>query len=228
VAFGFRLRQGSPDDFPAVMALIEGAAAWLSRKGTRQWQEPWPDREARDERVLRSLNEGETWLLWDAGRPVATVTARLGPDRRVWPSRQWNDRAVYLHQLVVARDPRYAGRELGARLFDWAGWQACLEYRVDWVRIDVWTDNVALHRYYEERGFVRAGRSGWSEYPSGMLFQKKVEDIGMPPPLPFTVEPARHGPLRGIALESRHAWWRSREDYRKRTRSSSSDPGSWT
>jgi hypothetical protein len=41
-----------------------------------------------------------------------------------------------------------------------------------WVRIDVWTDNVGLHRHYEERGFKWVRTLDLADYPSGALFQR--------------------------------------------------------
>jgi hypothetical protein len=46
----------------------------------------------------------------------------------------------------------------------------------DWIRIDVWTDNIGLHRYYEQRGFRRVRTLDLSDYPSGALFQRKATD----------------------------------------------------
>ncbi|MFC5265072.1 hypothetical protein ACFPJ1_23415 [Kribbella qitaiheensis] len=40
------------------------------------------------------------------------------------------------------------------------------------VRIDVWTDNVGLHRYYEQRGFRHVQTLDLGDYPSGALFQR--------------------------------------------------------
>jgi predicted N-acetyltransferase YhbS len=44
----------------------------------------------------------------------------------------------------------------------------------NWVRIDVWTDNVGLHRYYEQHGFQHVRTLDLSDYPSGALFQRKA------------------------------------------------------
>jgi hypothetical protein len=46
----------------------------------------------------------------------------------------------------------------------------------NWVRIDVWTDNVGLHCYYEQRGFRRVRTLDLSDYPSGALFQRHATD----------------------------------------------------
>jgi hypothetical protein len=46
----------------------------------------------------------------------------------------------------------------------------------DWVRIDVWTDNVGLHRYYQQRGFRHVRTLDLSDCPSGALFQRHATD----------------------------------------------------
>ncbi|MFG1628031.1 hypothetical protein [Kribbella sp. NPDC049227] len=38
--------------------------------------------------------------------------------------------------------------------------------------VDVWTDNVGLHRYYEERGLKWVRTLDLADYPSGALFQR--------------------------------------------------------
>jgi predicted N-acetyltransferase YhbS len=76
-----------------------------------------------------------------------------------------------LHRLIVR--PKYAG--LGADIIDWACKRAG-ELGNDWVRIDVWTDNIGLHRYYEQQGFRHVRTLDLTDYPSGALFQRKATD----------------------------------------------------
>ena len=46
----------------------------------------------------------------------------------------------------------------------------------------MWTDNIGLHRYYEQRGFVHVRTLDLSNYPSGALFQRKATDRHQPQP----------------------------------------------
>jgi predicted N-acetyltransferase YhbS len=78
---------------------------------------------------------------------------------------------MYPHRLIVRR--KYAG--LGTDVVEWACKRAG-ELGNNWVRIDVWTDNVGLHRYYEQRGFQHVRTLDLSDYPSGALFQRKATD----------------------------------------------------
>jgi hypothetical protein len=70
------LRRGTTDDMEVVIQLIEEVAEWLRQdKGTDQWARPWPNRTARDSRILASLSQGKTWIGWDDGIPAVTITA---------------------------------------------------------------------------------------------------------------------------------------------------------
>ncbi|MFI0357721.1 GNAT family N-acetyltransferase [Actinomadura sp. 9N407] len=188
----FRLRPASPSDLPSVLALIEDAAAWLRTTGTDQWNRPWPNREERDRRVYESLALGETWLLWDGPAPIATITATRTPDDALWTIGECAEPAIYLHRLVVGRT--HAGNGLGAHLLDWAGTRA-RRTGAHWIRIDVWADNYALHRYYFRQGFRWLRQSTRIPgYPAGALFQKNVHADRPGRPLPFEVDaPAVNG-----------------------------------
>jgi hypothetical protein len=50
----YKIRSAMSDDLPAIIGLIDSAAAWLQRDSD-QWARPWPDRKARGARVLDGL-----------------------------------------------------------------------------------------------------------------------------------------------------------------------------
>jgi GNAT superfamily N-acetyltransferase len=179
------LRPGTLEDHKRILYLIDETARWLATKGTDQWQEQWPSRDARDERVRVGLSEDRTWTVWDGGTLAATVTLQDKPDPRLWPDAAAND-AVYPCRLVV--DRAYAGQGLGAELMDWVGRSARDGYRARWIRIDVWTGNRALHAYYMRQGFEPKGLAPLPGYPAAALFQKATEAIG-PFPRPLFREP---------------------------------------
>jgi GNAT superfamily N-acetyltransferase len=56
----------------------------------------------------------------------------------------------FINKLTVART--HAGQNIGGRLLDWVGDRA---YRqgAKWMRLDAWTANEALQRYYLQQGF---------------------------------------------------------------------------
>lgn len=163
-----------------ILGLIEEARGWLPTKETDQWTKPWPDEEARNNRIRKGLESGATWIVWDGNTPAGTITLARRPNIAVWP--KWacdlSEPAVYAHRLIVAR--KYAGDGLGAELLGWAGLRGQRQYGAKWIRIDVWTTNLLLHKYYNRLGFVRCGTCPEDEYPSGALFQKDISKIRPP------------------------------------------------
>jgi ribosomal protein S18 acetylase RimI-like enzyme len=169
----------TPDDRSAVLGLISEAKEWLGTKGTDQWSTDWLDRDGRtrNDRVKCSLKEDKTWLVWftlEGERiPVATVTIENSANRDIWAAA--DARAVYLSRLVTARS--FSGLHIGTALIDWACTRAISRYGADLVRIDVWTDNCALHDYYKMRGFRSCGYCPDKKYPSRALFEKPTSEL---------------------------------------------------
>jgi GNAT superfamily N-acetyltransferase len=184
----FVLSRAHEHDRDVIIGLIDAAAEWLRTKNTDQWKQPWPSEEDRSHRIRRDLIAGKTWIAWRNGTPAATITA----DREVspiWPAETQRDPAVYVCRLVINR--AFARQGIGAALLDWAGLRARRQYSAHWIRVDVWTTNIALHAYYQRQGFGFCGfsdRSGYS--PSAALFQKETGRIQPTGQTPFRVQPA--------------------------------------
>jgi GNAT superfamily N-acetyltransferase len=176
----YLLRRASPSHFGVILQLIEEAAGWLRGKNTDQWAHPWPDTPTRDERVWRDLDDGRTWIVWDAAIAAATITVttddpRDPAGRYVWPRRKRRQRALYVRRVIVRRS--HAGLGLGAALIDWASEAAIQQIGTPRLRIDVWTTNRDLHAYYRDHGFKRGTRRPpWKlpGYPSRALFERTV------------------------------------------------------
>jgi hypothetical protein len=82
---------------------------------------------------------------------------------------------------------------VGAAMIDWAGEQAVLGWNAQWLRIDVWTTNIALHNYYEKRGFrfCRISPLQQKKYPSAALFQKPTSEVDHTAAQRFQLGPPR-------------------------------------
>jgi GNAT superfamily N-acetyltransferase len=182
VTGSLQIAQANAQHLDTVLGLINDARSRLWTKDTDQWEKPWPTAAARDARVLKGLQNGKTWIVWDGVVAAATVTIATAHNPAVWSKPTCTcdlaQRAVYVHRLITAR--KYAGWGLGAELIDWAGLRGRRKNRARWIRIDVWSTNMGLHDYYVSKGFKRCGHCADLDYPSGALFQKPVAEIMVP------------------------------------------------
>lgn len=159
------------DDLPVIIAMREEASRWLAERGIDQWREPWPNAEAQAERIAASIKAGETWMVRDQGATAATVALDEYADPRLWTPVERREPALYLHRLIVRRTWSGLGREI----LDWVCYRAAAIGKA-WVRIDVWTDNYALHSYYRHQGFRHVRTLPLTDYPSGALFQRRATE----------------------------------------------------
>lgn len=176
----YRIRRATSDDLLAIHELIGTAATWLRDcKDTDQWAKPWPNKRARDARVGQGIEDGLTWMVEDSnGLVVATVTCREHGNDILWTEDELAQPAAYVSRLIVSRD--HAGHGIGAALIHWAGARAVDTWGANWIRVDVWTTNTALHQYYKDQGFEHMRTLDFPDpwqYPSAALFQKPAADI---------------------------------------------------
>lgn len=133
----------------------------------------------------------------DSGETAGTVALDSFSDPQLWTPDEQAEPAMYLHRLIVRR--KYAG--LGTDVVDWACDRAG-QLGNRWVRIDVWTDNVGLHRYYEKRGFKHVRTLDLANYPSGALFQRPATDWRGRESAPIFMEKPQTLPTRHSRFES--------------------------
>ena len=184
------LRRATKANIDDIIGLIEERAKWLEEQNKDQWRRPWPNRAARDGRILAGLRADKTWICWDNGTAAATITADPEPNM-AWPDTFRDEPAIYVHRLVVGLE--YAHRDLGGRLLDWAGWNGWRDHGAVWVRLTAWTTNFELHAYYRKQRFDFCGRHPDDGYPSGVMFQKPTELAKPPDPGLFLEDPPRYG-----------------------------------
>jgi ribosomal protein S18 acetylase RimI-like enzyme len=182
----FLIRRARINDMAAIIGLIDQAAGWLkAEKGTDQWQRPWPDRKARNQRIRRGIKSGRTWIVEDPAEPedsprrlVATISCGRGGNKKLWTRRERNEPAVYISRLIVSR--LHKGRGVGAALIEWASLRGIQQWGAEYTRLDVWTTNLGLQGYYKAQKFVHLRTcdfEDWWEYPSAALFQKAAADV---------------------------------------------------
>lgn len=166
------IRRAGSRDLEAIKELQAESIAWLAAKGEDQWQpgkprapqdRPWSNLEA-------SINLGTCWVAEDGGKVVATITIDGYADPEFWSAEE-ADQALYVHRMIVARS--HAGQEIGPALLSWADYQAQTANR-PYLRLDAWSTNKPLHRYYQALGFTHLRTMTLPHRGSGALFERRV------------------------------------------------------
>jgi ribosomal protein S18 acetylase RimI-like enzyme len=171
-------RYATAGDLDTILQLRDEAAHWLAATGSDQWQDAWPTPDQQAERIAASIAARETWMLQADDNIVGTVAVDEYADPALWTPAERAEPAFYVHRLIVTR--AYGGKGLGSFVLDWCCNRAA-ENGKRWVRIDVWTSNLRLQKYYLDQHF-RHVRTIHSDYPSGALFQRPAAIIRQAPP----------------------------------------------
>ncbi|MFS8203266.1 GNAT family N-acetyltransferase (plasmid) [Streptomyces sp. CWNU-52B] len=140
-----KITSAIPADLDQLLNFRKEAAGWISELGSDQWSRPYPA-----DRLLATIETGTVFMLRDEGRTAGTVTLTPEAEEGLWSVGELGDPSMFVNKLTVARD--YAGRNLGGMLLDWAGDRA-YHAGAKWLRLDAWTSNERLQRYYLEQGF---------------------------------------------------------------------------
>ena len=139
-----------PADLERYINFLEEVADGLTERGIRQWTPGNFRRSAAF--YATSIDRGEVFLAWSGETLVGTLRLLLH-EPIVWPDIVDED-GVYVYNLAIRRD--WSGRGLGRQLLEWADAQAVSLGR-RCVRLDCFTDNAFLRRYYTESGFEDRG-----------------------------------------------------------------------
>jgi len=111
---------------------------------------------------------------WD-GEPAGTLALQTS-DVPTWGSD--DGRALYVHSLAVSR--QFAGQRVGEQLLRWAEAEAVSQKNRNSLRLDCWSGNHALRRYYTNVGFQWRGGCRFTHW-SCSLFER-------PAPAPGSLE----------------------------------------
>ncbi|MFK0142088.1 GNAT family N-acetyltransferase [Streptomyces murinus] len=149
-----KIALAAPEDLPKLLAFRQEAAAWLRELGSDQWSRPYPA-----DRLLAAIESDTVFMVRDGGVTAATITLTSEAEEGLWNEQELSEPSLFINKLTVGR--KHAGQNLGGRLLDWAGDRA-FRASVKWLRLDAWTTNEALQRYYLRQGFehVRTVREG--------------------------------------------------------------------
>ncbi len=173
------VKQAALADLPVILGWRAERAHWLAARGESQWQTPWPE-----DAAVELVRTGQLWMVWDGDQPAASFALSNGEQVMslwkldsdygpLWQPEDRPDTALYISKMVVPL--HRAGEGLGAEILDWAG-GAAFEARKFWLRLDAWTTNLGLRRWYESQGFriVRVVETR----VSGACFQRPSQPYG--------------------------------------------------
>jgi ribosomal protein S18 acetylase RimI-like enzyme len=147
------IRSATPDDLPALLALLDELGAWLQSIGmTKQWPASFSDNPDWVQSYRGWIAEGNVFVAERDGALLGTY--RLTEmDRIAWPEAA-PDEACYLHTLGVSRSVAASG--LGNALLDHSC-EITKQRGFPELRLDCWDGNVRLRRFYAEAGFEYRG-----------------------------------------------------------------------
>ncbi|WP_460847549.1 GNAT family N-acetyltransferase [Phytohabitans suffuscus] len=159
---------GGPEDIDAVLALLDGATAWLVSLGrTGQWgTEPHSTNPRRIAQVAAWAGAGRLHLARIDGQAAGALV--VGDAMPYVPPA--TEPELYVNLLVTSR--AFAGRGVGARLLDRAR-EIARERGVRQLRVDCYRgDDRALVRYYESQGFTATDTFAVGEWPGQLLVER--------------------------------------------------------
>ncbi len=166
----FTMQQATPADLDRVYAILTEAARWIAGQGIDQWTHYLTGEVPED--LAPAIADGEVYLLWRDGQPVATISLQMAPsdwDRTIWGETA-DQPAAYVHRLAVVRSA--AGTRAGEFMLDWAEQQARAAGKRE-LRLDCVGQNDRLNAYYQKRfAFVGAAEQ------IGMTFHRYAKRLG--------------------------------------------------
>jgi GNAT superfamily N-acetyltransferase len=163
------IRSGGPSDVDAVLAMLDGAVAWLTEHGrTGQWgSEPFSAQEKRVSSIREKLSADEVWIAELDGRPAGALT--LSPRHLPYvPAPDEPERYITL----LVSDRGFAGRGVGSALLAHAR-QRAVAAGVHLLRVDCYAGSGGeLVEYYCRNGFRRVAPFTVGAWPGQLLAQR--------------------------------------------------------
>ncbi|MEV7390638.1 MULTISPECIES: GNAT family N-acetyltransferase [unclassified Streptomyces] len=168
------IREGGPDDIPAMLGMLDSSVEWLVGQGrTEQWgTTPLSEREKTVESVVRYMDEGVTYIAEADGVPAATLTLTDAPGAYLAHLPAPGEPERYIHWL--ASDRRFKGHGVGSALLAHAA-EETRRAGVSLLRVDCYAGaDGKLVRYYESNGFTRTDSYTVSNDWPGQVLARRV------------------------------------------------------
>lgn len=167
------IRDGGPDDIPAILGMLDSGVEWLVAQGrTGQWgTKPLSQSPRTVESVARYMDEGDVFMAEVDGVPAATLTLTDSPGPYLDRLAPAGEPERYIHWL--ASDRRFKGHGVGSALLTHAA-EVTRQAGVSLLRVDCYAGaDGKLVRYYESNGFVRTETyTGNDDWPGQVLARR--------------------------------------------------------
>ncbi|MFF6803667.1 GNAT family N-acetyltransferase [Streptomyces sp. NPDC012616] len=168
------IREGGPDDVPAMLAMLDSSVAWLVAQGRPgQWgTKPLSENPKTVESVVRYLEEGWAFVAEADGEPAAALTLTDAPGAYLAHLPPPGEPERYIHWLTS--DRRFKGHGVGSALLEHAA-EATRRAGVGLLRVDCYAgDDRRLVAYYEANGFTptQAYTVGDHQWPGQVLTRR--------------------------------------------------------
>lgn len=165
------IRDGGPDDIPAILGMFDSAVAWLVAQGrTGQWgSTPWSENPKAVAMVERYVAQGSPYIAEVDGVPAGTLTLTDSPGSHI-PAVDEPERYVHL----LASERRFKGYGIGSALLAHAA-EETRRAGVSLLRVDCYAgDDRKLVAYYEGNGFTatEAFVVGADKWPGQVLARR--------------------------------------------------------
>ncbi|WP_328916608.1 MULTISPECIES: GNAT family N-acetyltransferase [unclassified Streptomyces] len=168
---GIRIRSGSLDDAPAILAMLDAAVIWMNARGnTEQWgTKPYSQRPGGAARIERYTAEGAPYMAELDGTPVGALVLDSCPSPEM-PIAPAGEPERYVRLLVS--DRQHAGKGIGAALLAHAV-EETRRAGVELLRVDCWAGGGGeLIAFYERNGFTRTDPFHYGTWPGQLLTQR--------------------------------------------------------
>ncbi|MET7567026.1 GNAT family N-acetyltransferase [Streptomyces sp. NPDC005492] len=165
------IRDGGPDDIPAILGMLDSAVAWLVTQGrTGQWgSTPWSADPKAVAMVERYITQGSPYIAEIDGTPAGTLTLTDSPGPYLKAA---DEPERYIH--LLASDRRFKGHGVGSALLTHAA-ETTRRAGISLLRVDCYAgDDRKLVAYYENNGFTatEAFTVGEDAWPGQVLARR--------------------------------------------------------
>lgn len=143
------------------------AGEWLATKGTDQY------RGGLDMAKVHANIDHDfdkyPFVGWEIGGRVVAMMALIDPEPEFWTPEELAEPQTYISRFFVVEH----GKDYGSTLL-----RAVIDRARDngsrWIRLNCWSTNTKLHKYYIEHGFEYVCTHNIPGRMSGALFQRRL------------------------------------------------------